>query len=136
MTGDARTFALEIDREFAEQMGGVRDAVAYIGLEGIKRLVNKSPVDTGRFKGNWGLSIAQIDTTTTETVDKNGGPTIARAQGSLAAYSAQEGFPMIYLQNNLPYAERLEDGWSKQAPGGMVALTVAELAALWSRVTV
>jgi hypothetical protein len=27
---------------------------------------------------------------------------------------------LYYLTNNLPYIERLEYGWSKQAPGGMV----------------
>jgi hypothetical protein len=31
-----------------------------------------------------------------------------------------------YIVNNLPYADRLENGWSKQAPSGMVGLTVAE----------
>jgi hypothetical protein len=33
-----------------------------------------------------------------------------------------------YIQNNLPYAERLENGWSKQAPHGMVKITLYELA--------
>ena len=32
----------------------------------------------------------------------------------------------IYLVNNLPYAVRLEYGWSKQAPAGMVRITAAE----------
>lgn len=36
------------------------------------------------------------------------------------------GSAAIFLTNNLPYIERLERGWSKQAPTGMVALTVAE----------
>jgi len=31
---------------------------------------------------------------------------------------------IVYLANNLPYAQRLEDGWSQQAPEGMVKLTV------------
>lgn len=34
---------------------------------------------------------------------------------------------MLYFTNALPYAQRLEHGWSRlQAPGGMVALTMAE----------
>jgi hypothetical protein len=32
---------------------------------------------------------------------------------------------IIYLTNSLPYARRLEYGWSKQAPAGMVRITVA-----------
>jgi hypothetical protein len=31
-----------------------------------------------------------------------------------------------FLTNNLPYALRLEYGWSKQAPHGMVGVTVKE----------
>ena len=33
---------------------------------------------------------------------------------------------VIYLTNNLPYAVPLEEGYSKQAPAGMVALTVQD----------
>jgi hypothetical protein len=31
-----------------------------------------------------------------------------------------------YLQNNLPYAWRLETGYSKQAPAGIVGITALE----------
>lgn len=136
MTGNARQFQIELDREFAEQMGGVHDAVAWIGLEAIKRVVLKSPVNTGRFRGNWALSIGAIDTTTTETVDPSGGATIARGQAAIAPYGATEGFPMVYIQNNLPYAEPLENGHSKQAPAGVVGLTVSELSAIWNTVKI
>ena len=33
---------------------------------------------------------------------------------------------VFYLVNNLPYIRRLEQGWSQQAPAGMVAVTVSE----------
>ena len=33
----------------------------------------------------------------------------------------------LTLTNNLPYIERLEDGWSTQAPQGMVKLNVARV---------
>lgn len=32
----------------------------------------------------------------------------------------------FYFANSLPYAFRLENGWSKQAPMGMVKVTTAE----------
>lgn len=136
MSGDARQFAIDLDREFAEMMGGVHRAVEYIGLEAVKRVVMKSPVKTGRFRANWALSIGTMDTSTTEQVDKSGGPTIAKAAGAISAYSAMEGFPMVYITNNLPYAQPLEDGHSGQAPSGMVGLTVADLAALWGRIKI
>lgn len=33
---------------------------------------------------------------------------------------------VVYLTNSLPYAQRLEHGWSKQAPRGMVRLSAIE----------
>lgn len=129
MTGDARTFRLEIARELDLQLDQARDVVALLALQGLRGVVQKSPVDTGRFKGNWFLSVGTINATATEMVDPGGGATISRGAQSVAAYAASEGFPMIHIQNNLPYAVRLEKGWSAQAPGGMVALTAAELQA-------
>lgn len=32
----------------------------------------------------------------------------------------------FYLTNNMPYATRIEDGYSGQAPAGMVGVTIAE----------
>ena len=55
--------------------------------------------------------------------------TKARIAGALAAYAAVEGLPAIYITNGADYASDLEDGRSRQAPQGMVALTVAEMGA-------
>jgi len=135
MTGDARQFALEIDREWLAVQEEIGEKIAFIGLEGLRRVVNKSPVDKGRFKGNWSLTIGVIDTSTTEQVDPAGASTISAGATAVSAYAAYEGFPVIHVQNNLPYGEPLEDGSSTQAPGGMVGLTVAELAAIWDAET-
>ena len=40
----------------------------------------------------------------------------------------------IFITNSLPYAYRLEyDGWSRQAPAGMVRVTVVEFAQRFER---
>lgn len=129
MTGDAREFALQLDREWAEKVEDIREFVSLVALTGLRGVVLKSPVDTGRFKGNWNVGVGEIDGTTTEKTDKSGGETLAKGDGALQAYAASEGFPAINISNSLPYAIRLEDGNSKQAPSGMVGLTVAELEA-------
>jgi hypothetical protein len=128
----AAAFALDIDRQWAEEQDSLRDAVVFIGLQAVNRTVLRSPVDTGRFRGNWTLSFGGLEPTVTEATDPGGARTIARLSAEIETYP-QEGFPVIYLQNNLPYAERLEGGYSSQAPGGVVAITVAELAAIWER---
>jgi hypothetical protein len=128
---DAKGWALEIDADFAEQMGGVRDAVVYLGLQAVSRVDARSPVDTGRFRANWTLTIGAPSGDVRAAV----GSWVPQNSAAAEAYPA-EGFPAVYLQNNLPYAVRLEDGYSTQAPGGMVALTMAELASLWETVEV
>lgn len=133
MARSAQEFALEIDREWAEMMGGVRKAVVYVATEGLSKVQTKSPVDTGQFKSNWLASVGKLDPSIHEGA---GGAFAAKSSAALASYAAVEGFPVIYLQNNLGYAARLENGWSSQAPSGMVALTVAELQALWNRMKV
>ena len=102
-------------------------AVRKISLEIFSRVILKSPVDTGRFRGNWQVAIGSIPSGTLELDDKTGTATVSKADAKL--FSAKAG-DTIYLANNLPYAVRLEEGYSQQAPAGMVALTVQEFAAI------
>lgn len=131
----AKEWALEIDKAWLETQDDMRDAVVVLGLTANNLIDAKSPVDTGRFRGNWSLAIGAPDTSVTATVDPSGGATVARNANAMMAYP-EKAWPPVYITNNLPYAERLEDGYSKQAPGGMVALTYAELAAIWEKTTI
>ena len=100
------------------------------------RIVKRSPVDTGRFRGNWQITVNAPSRTQKNTVD-NSGPAQATPSsnpaGSVTAvegafYVSKQEFPQFgyYITNNLPYAERLEYGWSGQAPSGMIRLSLAE----------
>ena len=98
-------------------------AVRKIALELFSRVILKSPVDTGRFRANWQVAIGSVPDGTLEIEDKSGTATISKADASVAGLKAGD---VIYLVNNLPYALRLEDGYSGQAPAGMVGLTVQQ----------
>lgn len=82
----------------------------------------------GRFRANWQLGLDAPPTG--ELYDKkatsypSGAATVAGNQDKIPILTA--GGRMYYLVNNLPYARRLEEGWSSQAPQGMVAITVLE----------
>ena len=91
------------------------------------QLIQMSPVDTGRFRNNWYLSTTYAPnlTTTTQT-DPSGMAALNRISSGLS--SIQMGTP-IWITNNLPYATRLEYGWSKQAPAGMVRISAARFQA-------
>ena len=76
-----------------------------------------SPVDTGRYRANHVVSFGSPDYRYTENKD-----------GMSVAFSAITGMadnelPVVYIQNNLPYAERIENGWSDQAPNGVYSLS-------------
>lgn len=123
----ARNFSLQLSREWAETVDDIQEAVAGIALVALNGVVRKSPVDTGRFRANWIVSLGAVSPATLKTVDPSGNDSINLGFQVLSGYP--EHLPVVYIQNNLPYATRLESGWSKQAPAGMVALTIAEIEA-------
>ena len=86
-------------------------------------VILKSPVDTGRFRNNWTCGINAVNTATTEAVDKTGADALSRTKSTLQNFQMGD---TVYLTNSLPYAQRLEYGWSQQAPAGMVEITVTE----------
>ena len=96
-------------------------ATRKIILDALSEVIHMSPVDTGRFRGNWQTAIGSVPSGTIEATDPSGNIVIAKVAGVVAA---MEPGDVVYMANNLPYAQRLEDGWSQQAPAGMVRLTV------------
>lgn len=119
------SFTLDIQR-FADKAKGNMDLVVRkVALDIFGRVIEKSPVKSGRFKSNWLCAIGAIPEGTTLAVDV----TAAITQVEAAALGVKAG-DVVYLVNNLPYGPRLEFGWSKQAPAGMVRLTVQEFGAV------
>ena len=89
-------------------------------------IVAKSPVDTGRFKNNWMAAYGAPDTSTTSNVAKTGfgegrGAVIGRLKEKINVLDTGQYF---FFTNSLPYAERLEYGWSEQSPAGMVRSSI------------
>lgn len=126
---DARGFSAQIDVEFEGAMDQWRQIIRKIALEALRRVTLKTPVDTGRARGNWFVQIGAEGFEVSTAVDPTGAVTIARGSAVIGTYREVKGFPMISIYNNLPYINRLEHGWSKQAPAGMVVVTVTELTA-------
>ena len=106
-------------------------AVRKIALEMFRRIILKSPVLSGRFRGNWQLAIGSVPEGTLELDDKTGAATIAKGAATALGINAGD---TIYFANNLPYARRLEEGYSQQAPNGMVALTIQEFQSIVSAI--
>lgn len=75
----------------------------------------------GRFRGNWQFSIDTPTEGVLDQVDPSGNVTIAVLRAQVQALTIGQ---TAYVVNNLPYAVPLEYGHSKQAPGGMVRVTL------------
>lgn len=131
------TFALDL-RAFADKTGKrVNRVINKIIIDLGTSLVLKSPVGDakywttapppgyvgGRFRANWQYNVGVIDRTTTEKVDPSGQTSINSIVGNVSKKSS--GY-IRYITNSLPYGDRLENGWSRQAPNGMVKLTLME----------
>src|SRR3712207_5884639 len=115
---NAREFGLHLDSLFKELIEEkIVQVTRMVALQALSRVVQKSPVDTGRFRGNWQVSIGGRATGTLARLDPSGQQTIAAGSAVIARLDRPA---MIFITNNLPYANRLENGWSQQAPADMV----------------
>lgn len=122
-------FRADIKRFINKSNNKVEQYVRAVVLGIDRSLVMKSPVDTGRFRANWNVGSNSPDTSVTEMTDISGAGAITKAQRDLL--SIKINGQVIYVTNSLPYAYRLEyQGWSQQAPQGMVRITLAELSGI------
>lgn len=125
MSSNIRAFEISLRASAANIVGPkVATFQRKIALEALSRIVLRTPVDTGRARGNWMVSIGNLRPRFSEKSDKQGQETISRGSAELIELVA---FQDIYISNSLPYILRLEHGYSRQAPNGMVSLTLAEL---------
>lgn len=101
------------------KMYGVRDAVL---IEFGSSVIKDTPVKTRRAQSNWRAS---------RTVALAGEVKIRPQRSTIAALKrvvrSMKGDNSFFFTNNVPYIRRLEDGWSGQAPSGMVRKNLARM---------
>ena len=90
-----------------------------IALKLFSRVILQTPVDTGAARANWQVSRGEPITSITERSQ-------TEALRDLPKKRNYGGLKEpTFLTNNLPYIQRLEfEGWSDQAPEGMVRINV------------
>jgi len=107
----------------------------------ISLVVKRTPVDIGTARGNWQATVNAPSASPIPVKDREGGPTISKAQKVLNQMPLGSTF---YLTNNLPYILTLEyggypnppkggqgktiNGFSRLAPQGMLRVTLSEVA--------
>lgn len=116
MTG----WTIPIDTLVKNAKADVETVVRRVTLEIFTNVVRRSPVKSGRFRANWNVSFGTPNYATTESTQKARGMEEAKRSATLPVGGT------VYISNALPYATRLENGWSRQAPYGMVRLAVTQ----------
>lgn len=102
--------------------------VRWMAFAALRGVIMKTPVDTGRLRGNWQVGINTPQRDELDAKDKLGGATMGKGFSRLTKLPP---FPVVWISNNLPYAEAIEEGHSKvKSPQGMVAVTIEELTRL------
>lgn len=105
------SFARELKSATGKVSSGLNQTWRRSVVEAFTQTVARTPVDTGVARNSWLLGQSNDGGigSTTVTID---GQEIPDVGGSVLLYS------------NLPYIELLENGYSAQAPQGMVKITV------------
>lgn len=112
----------------------LRDII--LGVAG--SLVTKSPIgdptlwaskppkgyEPGHFIAQWQCGVGAINRTVTDEIDPSGETSMLNVAAAIDTVWLPGS--VVYITNSVPYALRLENGWSSQAPAGMVGLTVIE----------
>lgn len=112
-------FANQVTAFAAKARARADDVVRETVLEIGERLIERSPVATGRFRSNWAYGLGGPSSVTTEATD-------GTAVLGLEAMPADAAGRLHVISNSLPYALALEYGASDQAPQGMVGVTALE----------
>jgi hypothetical protein len=129
-------WSLDLSKYAEKQKVEIKEVRRAFAFALYSSIVEKTPVDTGRARGNWNISVGSPDESTSNSTG--------------AKFSSPKSLPepngdeSIFITNNLPYITKLEyggypdppkkdggktaGGFSKQAPNGMVGVTLANSA--------
>lgn len=116
------SFSAQIDAFCKKSSWRVAKVFEAVSLELYDRIVNKTPVDTGRARANWNLSLSTPDTSVSDS-------TVRKHYDALLGVSLTKD-NVSYISNYLHYIYELEHGKSNQAPQGMVTVSMIEIK-LW-----
>ena len=127
--------------KFSEDIGlTVSTIIEKLAVDVHSGVTKRTPVDTGRARASW--MISQGDPDLSVAPDMGDGDGKNKGAGSPPSDPIippptikSDGESKVWITNSLPYIERLENGHSKQAPAGMVAVTIAQIMTEFEAVT-
>jgi len=136
----ARQFAETLDWLALAVEGDLQTIVKKVCIDIFARIAERTPIDTGRSRANWNISFGKEPPSDEEKYEPFGDVRKSKTKGKAGKSTMAskvikqkiEGFDFdltdeyIIIYNNVHYIEYLENGHSRQAPAGMVAVTLTE----------
>jgi hypothetical protein len=127
------SFGADLARFARKSEATVDETFRSIYIELFTSVISDTPVDQGRARGSWQITIGEPAIGQSRHLDKTGPVGSPSAKNSGAAVAAvlntqAELGDVVWLTSNLPYIEPLEYGHSqRQAPKGMVRKNMARI---------
>lgn len=122
-------FSMIIGNFARETMRDIERERRLMILDLFNSVVLDTPVDTGMLRSNWRPSEGRPDDTNVGVI--NISLVMSNIQ-SVVSNAPLTDRAILYLRNNQPYAQRIEEGWSIQAPEGMVERNISRVTARWN----
>jgi len=118
----AQNIRLQIEKVQKDLVKGISQQIGELAFASYSAIIIASPVDTGHFRHNWQVGLNSRPDGTLEGADKTGQKNISQNRSAFANYQLGTGARAnsIFFTNNVPYALRLNEGHSQQAPSGFV----------------
>jgi hypothetical protein len=109
----------EINKAQKDMIERLTKTIRGAAISCFNRIIKEEVVDTGRLRGNWQASVNAPKLSTIEGAEKR----TEDVGGNTSKYTLEGA---LYLTNNLPYAQAIENGHSKRKGSGRVAAAVQE----------
>lgn len=119
-------FSFAVSRFASQTKEKEKLVIRKIAIECFRRIILGTPVDTGRARGNWQASTGNPLGGIVESNDKGGSATIAAMVSEVSTWTPKDDLP-AFITNNLPYIQRLNEGWSKQAPAHFIEQVLSDI---------
>lgn len=118
-------FSQQIDEFVKKAEGNLDKVLREFSMELVEKVMERTPYKTGHARASWWAAL-------NDPAGVSSGSTTAAA-ATLALAGAKWG-DVVYINNNAAYINALEYGHSKQAPNGMVRITLAQAGQMLERI--
>jgi len=146
MANDLRSFGKRMKRRASNVERNVNTVARKVCIVLHRELVLATPVDTGTARSNWIVSLGSPANGTRKAYKphpKGSGAGIGESANASAALEAgaaviarRKAGQSLFVSNNLPYIQRLDEGHSAQAPANFVKRAILQANALLKKIKV